>query len=279
MSGLEVGVRPTQLKLKPGQQYKLAVDVTNNGDKADHITVAIVGFPRDDITIRPPSEELFPGDSTSFRMMGTLPASYPPGTYALGVRAGGRADPDLSDFAEFELEVPDMSGLRLTLNPATLEKIRFKSKLFLRNDGPTPLDIELMGHDAEGQLHFQFEPEQVALPPGQDRLVRVRIRGRNRIAGKVVRRPFVITAQGPGQRRQVLGTFSERPLVPKRVWQGLAIVVTAAILIITLPKVIDNIVEDPTTTTTITTTTSATSTTTANDSSTETQVELGDENG
>ena len=216
----------------------LSVEVANQTEIFTDLSVSVVGFRPDGVKARPEIMALNPGEAGGFSVTGSLPSTFPPGTHTFGIRVSAADEPSLTHFTEFDLVVPDMSGLRLTLNPATQERIRFKSKLFLRNESPELLDIELEGYDPEGQLHFSFEPSRLAIPPGEDRLVRVWIRGRTKLLGIATRRSFTVTAQGPGQRKQVTGTFIQRPVIPRRIVQFLVIGVIAVALIFALKETI-----------------------------------------
>jgi hypothetical protein len=73
--------------------------------------------------------------------------------------------------------------------------------------GNEPLWLSLSGTDAEGVVHFAFNPPSLNVPPGQWATAHVRLSAPHPEAGAEVGRPFTITAAAGGRIAEASGSF------------------------------------------------------------------------
>ncbi len=205
---IRVQLSTQSARVRPGERADLTL--------TDRITVE--GVPPSWVTISQEEVALFPKDQDQVRI--TLHPPVGPesraGHYNVRIHATSRENPAERTTVDFDLEVVALPALELSLRPqrqsGTTEGI---FNVQARNRGNANLTVQLEATDPEEGCRYTFNPPQLVLPPGQERLVQLKVQPKVPLVGEQAKSYlFTVTArpaEDPAMARQVQGEWIQAP--------------------------------------------------------------------
>ncbi|GAB4418998.1 MAG: hypothetical protein Kow00106_15150 [Anaerolineae bacterium] len=228
------------MAVAPGAHAQAVLTVENTGEDADHYFLEIDGLPKGWVRIDRVEMALEPGESAqavlSFKPLRR--SETRPGDYPFVVRARAKSRPAETIDIPAVLSVLPYSGFGMALEDGHLldgEPFR----VYLHNQGNTPLTLELGAMDPANALTIQLAARRAQLGPGERQtMVGEVLLRRRRLWGGPVQREFFIVARShdpSGFIAAVPGTIVERGLLPA--WVPLLLLPVMALALFVLAAV------------------------------------------
>lgn len=228
---MRLEVMPRHLDVAPGEPVALEVEVYNTSDVIDGFVVSLVGVTGQPFTATPPVLSLFPGTDGVLTVAFVLPAGFPAGPHTIGVKVASTTDPEDTRVEEVGLDVAAVRDARLAIDPQSVTgggKAVFV--VSLENAGNVAVDAPLAAADAERHLAFAFVPGALTVAPGEKQMAQASAAGRRPFFGSPVPRPFTVTASDPGgPPLEVVGSFVQKPLLPRGILTLLSVLAAVAL--------------------------------------------------
>ena len=238
---MRVEVTPRRVVAAVGQAVTLSVTVTNTGDVISGHVVRVLGVDPRWVTCSRERVSLFPGASDTVTVTLALPPKLPAGTSRIAVQVRELTPPAATSVTDVQVDVQPAREVDVRIEPATVTGGRAASfALLVENLGNTRITGALVAADEEERLRFRFVPAKVNLGPGDTAAVELRARGRRKLMGNPLVRPFLVTVDDgtvPAQPdRPAIGTFVQRPVLARGAISlvGLLAAVTVFALVITM---------------------------------------------
>jgi len=215
---IRVQLSTQSARVRPGERADLTLTVQNFSEIVDHYRITVEGVPPSWVTISQEEVALFPKDQDQVRI--TLHPPVGPesraGHYNVRIHATSRENPVERTTVDFDLEVVALPALELSLRPqrqsGTTEGI---FNVQARNRGNANLTVQLEATDPEEGCRYTFNPPQLVLPPGQERLVQLKVQPKVPLVGEQAKSYlFTVTArpaEDPAMARQVQGEWIQAP--------------------------------------------------------------------
>jgi pSer/pThr/pTyr-binding forkhead associated (FHA) protein len=207
------------MAVAPGAHAQAVLTVENTSEAPDQYFLEIDGLPKGWVRIDRVELTLDPGEAgqavLSFKPLRR--SETRPGDYPFVVRARARSKPAETIDVPAVLSVLPYSGFGMALDD---EHVAFGEpfKIYLHNQGNTPLTLDLGAVDPASALHVQFAAQRVQLGPGERQAVRGEVYPRHRrLWGGPVQREFfvIVRSHDPsGFIAAVPGTVTERGMLP-----------------------------------------------------------------
>ena len=212
---LRVEVEPRNIQVTPGgTPVSLKVRVFNGTRVIDEFKIAAIGtgqwLQADSATLR-----LFPDkeDEAELSLSVTPGQFVPAGPRTIGIRVDSTSNPDLSRTERVDVEVAAVVAEEsLFLEPSVVRGgSKAELKATLVNKGNVPLNLTFIGQDAENAARFEFDPQQVQVPPGGQAIARVSATAPRAFFGKETQRQLQVQAQGGHVPLVATATFLQAP--------------------------------------------------------------------
>ncbi len=247
---------PSVLRVGAGSRASIDVLVTNTAGEPRRLVVLAVGVDSAWLPAPERTPVLGPGETTMVPLVltptaGTLPAQYPLVVTVQSLLPS--SDPSLerassapTGMAECTLVVNPRARLELDVAPAQATIVRSERMLLtLRNEGTSPVDVELDSTGAKG-LEVRLRARRVTVPAGGTAQVRGKlVATRPRRVGATQDHAWSVTASTAESVKRVRGSVRQRPLVGPAWVRGAAILavvaVWAAAAIVFIPTLADRV--------------------------------------
>lgn len=157
-----------------------------------------------------------------------LPVGTPAGRHRASVvvgPSGGRRT--IADLALIVLDHEDLTASLVREEPRGGGRARTVVEVV--NRSPVAIPVTLSGTSPGGAV--KLAQHELVLPSGGAARIRARVVARQRLVGGRRRIPFMIGIEGAGPRRQLLGTFDQRPLVRRGAIRLVAVLALLALWI------------------------------------------------
>lgn len=236
---MRVDIAPQQVEASPDETVAVTVDVYNSSDIIEGFRVELDGLPAQAWRAEPASISLFPDTSNVVVLTLTPPAMFPAGSHPLTVRVVSTVDPSVLHTEQLVFVVHAKKNVELSVAPeAVTGGAHAKFMASVRNRGNVPLNLQLAGDDQEGALTFGADAATLAVEPGGQTDVPVRVRGRRPFLGAPKPRMLSISAAETGLPDGVSAsapaTFVQKPWVPRSLLIVAAVLAPVAILALVL---------------------------------------------
>ncbi|MDX2161432.1 MAG: protein kinase [bacterium] len=171
----------TLIRVTPGSQVTLALEVVNQSKLVDHFTVQVYGVPNDWITLPAAPLYLLPGarDTTSIEFHPPLAPSSTAGAHAFEVRVTARAQGIVSPAVQGALEIAPFYDFLADMEPMQIRR-RGLIDLTLSNTSNIACTYNVTVRDKQKAMHVYVPGKQFTLMPGQTEYIDIRIRAKNR---------------------------------------------------------------------------------------------------
>ncbi len=184
---MRVDVSPQAAEVHPDIPLTVAVTITNTGLVIGGYTLRILGADPSWVRLDAEQISLFPDEHRVVLATITVPRGIPAGVRRIAVQVRELTPPESSTVAELDLTVPAAESAVMRLDPLTVMAGRAASfSLVVENTGNTDVVGRLGGDDPESKVRFAFEPETVALAPGEHAVVDLRVKARRHLTGSPV---------------------------------------------------------------------------------------------
>jgi hypothetical protein len=218
----------SHLTVQSGQNARIDIDVTNTATVIDGVTAIVDGLNPDWIRLEQPLVSLFPEESGVVSLLFDIPRSCPAGDYLIVARIVSTVDADRQTVHDFWLTVEPYNALELTLRPRIAnggKKGRITTTIL--NTGNAESTIRLSAVEPTRAASCKLEASSVRLLPGHEALLDIDITGPRPWFGQTLARTIVVTAQVDDTLVEELGTFNQRPRIPR----GVITILTLAMII------------------------------------------------
>ncbi len=207
------------MAVAPGAHAQAVLTVENTSDAPDHYFLEIDGLPKGWVRIDRVELTLYPGEAgqavLSFKPLRR--SETRPGDYPFVVRARARSKPAETIDVPAVLSVLPYSGFGMALDDGHVV-FGEPFKVYLHNQGNTPLTLDLGAVDPASMLHVQFAAQRIQLGPGERQTVAGEVYPRHRrLWGGPVQREFFVIARShdpSGFIAAVPGTVAEQGVLP-----------------------------------------------------------------
>ncbi|MCU1657749.1 MAG: carboxypeptidase regulatory-like protein, partial [Pseudonocardiales bacterium] len=181
---MRVEVTPRQAAVIPGQQQPITITITNTSTVIGGYAVRVLGADPGWVALDADQLSLFPDETRTLIATITAPRGIPAGTRRIAVQVRELTPPEASTITELDLTVPAAKSLQMRVDPLAVTAGRQATfSLIVENAGNTQIAGQLSGDDPEGKVGFAFEPERVALAPGEHAVVDMKAKARRHITG------------------------------------------------------------------------------------------------
>lgn len=213
---MKTDLQLSHLEIVPGQAGRLSIDVTNNADVIDGITAIVDGINPDWIRLERPLISLFPEASDRLELVLDIPASCPAGDYLVIVRIVSTIDPDRQTVHDFWLTVTPVPGLTIDLVPRIVTGGSSGTiAATIVNTGNATAEVTVEALEPTRELDCSPTPSHVVIPQGHEAHIDVQMRGKRPWFGDPISRTVMITARVDDLVVEEIGTFRQKPKVPR----------------------------------------------------------------
>jgi len=210
----------TTVKVEPGGQAVLGVEVRNRGRTVDRLTLEVLGPAAAWSAVDPPTLNLLPDMAAKATVTFGPPRSpgVPAGSVPFGLGVRSRERPDASVIERGVAEVAPFVEYETSLAPSILRGGRSATaRATASNRGNAPISLSLSADDPEMALAFRLTPAALRVEPGASAEASVQVRPRRAFrSGSPRARPFrVLVTAEDGARRGLDGTFVQIAARPR----------------------------------------------------------------
>lgn len=267
---MRVDVSPHEVTLIPGLPQRFTVTITNTETVIAGYLVRVLGADPGWVELDAGEISLFPDESREVEITVNPPKGITAGSRRVAVQVRELTPPYASQVAEIDLTVPPAPSMRLRADPTVITAGKKTSYgLLIENTGNTMITGLLAGGDKENQARFEFEPERVALSPGQHAVADMRVSAKRHVVGSPVVRSLSVffddlpddaffsrpadeeAAEPPSEQdRKALATvtFIQRAFMSRGALSLLGLLVAATVfavvITVTLSKLVDQSAAD-----------------------------------
>ncbi|HEV7864032.1 MAG TPA: carboxypeptidase-like regulatory domain-containing protein, partial [Acidimicrobiia bacterium] len=181
---------------------------------------------------------LFPDTEGTAAVSFTLPRDFPAGLHTATVEVAGTVSHEDdrgpvagaltgTATAPITLLVEPVYDAALTLEPQSVTAGgRARYTVVAENRGNVPLTMALAATDGEQALRFRFAANEITVPPGRRVRAAMHAKGKRPFLGTP--KPRILTVRGTANQAlptETLGTFIQKPLVPRALLTMMAILI------------------------------------------------------
>lgn len=241
---VELFLSRDNITIDPGQAVELTVDIVNRSDQRDRVAVQVQGIPDQWVILEDGYITVAARSTTSTVMRVQVPrdAGAAVGRQRFRVVARSQTYPDARVAVSASLIVGTFTAFEASLEPAEV-RVPDTISVSVLNKGNVPLDLAVVGHDADQVLQFEGESGRVQAAAGGQVVVPLEVSAKSRsLMGSADRIPFEVevrarttTGQTAGQ-QTLEGAAISQPLVPA--WLQYALLALVVFSCVTLAMVL-----------------------------------------
>lgn len=223
----------TSLRLSPGEEAVVPLQVRNNGEIVEGYWVEVLGPTAQWATVEPESFSLYPGATTTATVTFRPPraSGVLAGEQQFGVKVTPTEHPEHAVVPEGMVEVLPFYDTFAELLPRTSQgRRRAKHEVAIDNRGNVPVRVLLSPGEDGNKLSLTSKPETVTINPGEAQFGQVTVKAPKRIwRGSPITHPFAVAVEPQDSEPVRLdGTFVQQPTFPK--WLPKALLAALALL-------------------------------------------------
>ncbi|MGH8973792.1 MAG: carboxypeptidase regulatory-like domain-containing protein [Acidimicrobiia bacterium] len=229
---MRMRIIPERLEVTPGVPVSFEVAAYNTSDIIEGFRVTVVGLERPVEVLSSPAElSLFPATEGTMTVTLTLPRDFPAGEHSVLVHVVGTTNPVIAEVVPLALQVAPVYDAALSLEPQSVTAgRRARFTVVAENRGNVPLHMALSARDAEQRLRCRFAASEITVPPGRRVRAAMLARGKRPLLGAPAARILMVRSQAaPAPPAEALGTFIQKPWIPRAMLTLLAIVLALAL--------------------------------------------------
>ena len=233
--GVSASLQSNEVSVAPGAEVSVLLRIRNTGTVVDQFTFQSLGEGAGWISVDPPQVSLFPGAEETVQVLFRPPRSSAAiaGTYPFAIKINSREEPGGGVAEEGVVTVSAFDERNVELFPQTARGRRAgRFEVAVDNRGNAPINVQLVGSDAENQLAYAFSTPTLSVPPGTAQISKLRVTPPKRIwKGPLKTYQFQVNAEEPGATPQpVAGAYLQEAIFPP--WIVQAVIAFVAILLV-----------------------------------------------
>src|SRR5947208_7895287 len=224
---MRVRISPDRLEVTPGIPASFEVAAFNTEEIIEGFRVTLENLDRPvGLVSSPPELSLFPATEGTATVTLTLPRDFPAGEHTVRVQVTGTTDPLATGAVPLVLLVAPVYDAGLSLEPQSVTAgRRARFTVVAENRGNVALEMSLSAGDAEQALRCRFAASEVTVPPGRRVRAAMLARGKRPFLGAPTARILTVrSSAAPAPPAEALGTFIQKPWIPRAMLTLLAIV-------------------------------------------------------
>jgi hypothetical protein len=235
---------PETIEVGPGDTGFVSIAITNTSAVIDAYRVQVFGLDPTWVDVQPAELSLFPGATENVSINLTLPTDYPASRRTLAVNVVSEDDPGNFSLTQIELAVAPQTATSVHLDPVMVSGGRRATfGLVVANVGNAAVAARPYAEDPEALSDFSFEPPDILVAPGREQVIRVDAQGGRSWFGQPRARIFTMGVDAE-QRVETIGTFIQRPRIPRWLMSLLGLLTAAAVFAAVLANTFDKVVDD-----------------------------------
>lgn len=246
---MHVEVTPQHATVAGGEEVRFGLLVSNPSETIDAYSVRVFGLDPMWVIVSPERLSLFPGDVAVVDLTIRLPAEFPAGQRQLSIHVQSENDPADFSLANVSLDITDRPRLFLVTDPVSVTGgTRTQFNLVVGNLGNNTIEVTPDAVDPEEQTQFDFAPGNLYLLPGQQEVIRARVKAPRPWIGQSKTRVLTFSARTP-EPTETMATFIQRPRIGRWLISLIGLItaaaVFAAVIFTTLSSIVDEASVDP----------------------------------
>lgn len=215
---LAIFLADDKLSVDPGQETTITVEVVNNGEIDDRISLRIQGIPPSWIVTPSQFYNIPVGETVQITTTIRPPKhrTTPTGRQRVRLQLISQRNPDLEKAVTASLLIGSFVAFEAKLEEEEIS-LPGLTAVLLQNTGNTPADFSIVARSRQGELQFRGERGRIRLQPGQTANVELEVDGqRSGIFGGGELFPFEVEVSAQNGAKQVLsGTARSGPMIPQ----------------------------------------------------------------
>jgi hypothetical protein len=215
-------LRPLDVPVTPGDVTVIEIEVANTADVIDGVTARVEGVDPTWVHLPVPVLSLFP-DST-----GVMPVHvrFPPttvvGDYLVVITIESTIDATRRSTHDLWLHVDPIEAASLRLRPSVVTKgKRARFGAIVTSQGNVQTDFTMTAVDETRVLDTSVVPLTLTVAPLAEGVAEVEVSGKRPWFGQTIARTVSIGADTPALQLRAVGTFNQRPRIPRGVLTAL----------------------------------------------------------
>jgi Carboxypeptidase regulatory-like domain len=200
----------------PGDVTVIEIEVGNTADVIDGVTARVEGVDPSWVHLPTPVLSLFPDSTGVMPVHIRFPRTTVVGDYLVVITIESTIDPARRSTHDLWLHVDPIEAATLRLRPSVVTKgTRATFGAIVANDGNAQTDFTMTAVDETRVLDTTVAPLTLTVPPATEREAEVVVTGKRPWFGQPVARTVTICAETPTLQLKALGTFNQRPRIPR----------------------------------------------------------------
>jgi serine/threonine protein kinase len=238
-----VSLGTTLVRVTPGSQATLALEITNQTKLVDHFSIGLQGIPFDWYTLPDQALYLFPGtrDTASIEFHPPLSSDSTAGAHAFEIRVTTRAQNIASPAIQAALDVAPFYDFLVDMEPTQIRQ-RGMTLLTINNTGNISCTYNVAARDRTKAMNLSVIGKQFTILPGRTEYIDIRVTGKRRpIIGSRQVKNFEVAAEpreGKIGAKTLLGELTILPYIP--IW-----LLTSLLLFVGLCAIISALLVPP----------------------------------
>lgn len=193
---MRVSADVEELRLAPGDEGSVTLDIVNTGSVIDGVRARAVGLPTQSVRTEPAVLSLFPEARGSLSVRVGVPHDFPAGRHPVVLEVVSSALPT-PRHVNLDLVVAPRPELGVVAHPPVVRgRRRGRFLVEVANRGNLPLAVSLRVSDAESALTCLPEPATLVVPAGSVATSLLRVKAPRRLAGGDLDRALRLVATG-----------------------------------------------------------------------------------
>jgi hypothetical protein len=181
---MRVEVSPGRIEVMPGIPAQITIVITNTSTVIGGYDLRVLGADPSWVQIEATRISLFPEESRTLTALISVPYGIPAGARQIAVQVREVTPPHATSVAELALVVPAVPSVLARLDPISVTGgKRARYTVLVENAGNTVMRADMAAENPEGHLHFLFDPERIALAPGEHVIVDMTAEGKRPLTG------------------------------------------------------------------------------------------------
>jgi Carboxypeptidase regulatory-like domain len=215
-------LRSIDARVVPGELTVIEVEVANTADVIDGVTARIEGVDPSWVQLPVPVLSLFPDSTGVLPVHINFPKTTVVGDYLVVVTVESTIDATRHSTHDLWLHVDPIEAASLRLRPSLVnggKRARFGA--IVTNEGNVQTDFTMTALDETRVLDTAVNPLTLTVAPLTEGVAEVEVSGKRPWFGQPVARAVSIGADTPTLQLRAVGTFNQRPRIPRGVLTAL----------------------------------------------------------
>jgi Carboxypeptidase regulatory-like domain len=213
---------PLDVAVTPGDVTVIEIEVGNTADVIDGVTAHVEGVDQSWVHLPVPVLSLFPDSTGTLPIHIRFPKTTVVGDYLVVITVVSTIDATRHSTHDLWLHVDPIEEASLRLRPSVVAAgKRARYGAIVTNAGNVQTDFTMTAVDETRILDTSVVPLTLTVPPSTERVAEVEVTGKRPWFGQPVARTVTIDAETPTLKLRAVGTFNQKPRIPRGVLTAL----------------------------------------------------------